>query len=114
MPNIGDGRPVRFCPLCQQADDHPRHEIAGTVNNVAPHMDCCAAFGCPDGSCPVLTRDKGRKVGAAFLAQIRDNQDETQRLLEERPAEVRHFTVADVDTNVHGGFVGTVQAGGAQ
>ncbi len=114
MPNIGDGRPLKYCPLCYQRDDHPKHEIAGTVNSVAPHMDCCAAFGCPDGSCPILTRDKGRKTGAAFLDLIDGQQRESQRLLEERPADVRHFTIQDVDTNVHGGFVGTVQAGGAQ
>lgn len=44
--------PIRFCVACKQADDHPRHEIAGTngadsMTDGPMHMDCCAeARGC--------------------------------------------------------------------
>ena len=47
---------IRFCPLCQQADDAPRHAIYGDDPSVARHMDCCREAGCPDGSCPVVTK----------------------------------------------------------
>lgn len=95
---------MRFCPVCSQVDDHPRHQIAGTVDNVAPHMDCCAQVGCPDGSCDVLVRNKGRKTGSSFRALVSDESDETQRLLAERPAHVARFTLDDIDTTVHGGL----------
>lgn len=40
-------RPIRFCDVCKQADDHPRHVIAN--RDGAPqirHPDCCASMGC--------------------------------------------------------------------
>ncbi len=99
----------RFCPVCEQMDDHPRHQIVGTVNKIAPHMDCCASVGCPDGSCDIVIRDKGRKTGSSFQTLVADQIDETNKLLAQRPAEVAHFTLDDVDQNVHGGLA----AGGA-
>lgn len=94
----------RFCPVCSRVDDLPRHQIAGTVDNVAPHLDCCASVGCPDGSCPIVTRNKGRKTGDSFRALIAEENDETQKLLAKRPPEVAQFTLDDVDQNVHGGL----------
>lgn len=35
-------RPQRFCDVCKQTDDHPRHTLGTQVR----HMDCCAAEGC--------------------------------------------------------------------
>lgn len=99
----------RFCPVCNAIDDHPRHQIVGTIDKVAPHLDCCASVGCPDGSCDVLVRNKGRKTGDSFRALLADEAEENERLLEERPADVAHFTLDDIDQNVHGGLV----AGGA-
>ena len=35
--NIGQGRPLRGCPLCGGVDDHPRHVIGkGVLDNTAP------------------------------------------------------------------------------
>jgi hypothetical protein len=67
---IGGNRPIRFCPLCKQADDHPRHVRGDEDENLARHMDCCAAAGCPDGTCVVITADSGGVTGAAFLDHI--------------------------------------------
>jgi hypothetical protein len=103
--------PDRYCPVCSQVDDHPRHQIAGTVDNIAPHMDCCASVGCPDGSCDVVTRNKGKKTGDAFRKLISDEHGETRKLLAKQ---ARQFTVGQVDQNVHGGFVaGPVELRGA-
>ena len=35
-------RPLRFCDVCGQEDDHPRHVSATAVR----HLDCCAETGC--------------------------------------------------------------------
>lgn len=38
---------MRTCGRCGQTDDHPRHVFAlGGAEEVARHMDCCAAVGC--------------------------------------------------------------------
>ena len=75
-------RPVRACDVCGQVDDHPRHVIGVAEGGVPSddvidkiikagasgaairqvmdpattirHMDCCAAAGCPDGSCNAI------------------------------------------------------------
>ena len=68
---IGGGRPIRFCPTCQQADDHPRHVIEdGGHPAVAKHMDCCRTDGCPDGTCDVVTAGAEGLRGADLLAHI--------------------------------------------
>ena len=36
MANIGSGRVLRVCDLCGGVDDHPRHVIAGTVDEAFP------------------------------------------------------------------------------
>jgi hypothetical protein len=103
--------PDRYCPVCSQVDDHPRHQIAGTVDNVAPHMDCCAQVGCPDGTCDVLVRNKGKKTGDAFRSLIADEHKETRQLLDTK---ARRLMRGDVDPAVHGGFVaGPIELRGA-
>lgn len=87
---------VRFCPLCRQADDHPRHEIATLPPNTAPHMDCCKAAGCPDGSCDIVTEGAEKLRGDKFRAHLVDNGDKHTELLEQRSADVQHFTTADI------------------
>ncbi len=48
-------RAVRVCDGCGQADDLPHHQVARPTENglevESLHMACCAARGCPDGSC---------------------------------------------------------------
>lgn len=102
-----DAAPVRFCPVCKTADDHPRHDIFGTDPQVAPHMDCCASVGCPDGSCTIQVRDKGDKVGDTFREQLTDKAfaKATVALLEKRPEEVATFTHDDIDQKVHGSIM---------
>ncbi len=67
---IGGGRPVRFCPLCQQADDHPRHVLTSDPEGVARHLDCCRDAGCPDGSCVEILGDAKPGVGVKMLDHI--------------------------------------------
>lgn len=100
-------QPVRFCPVCKQADDHPRHDFWGTDPNVAPHMDCCAARTCPDGSCDIVIRDKGNLSGDAFREQITSEAfaAETQELLDQRDPATASFTYDDLDPAVHGAVV---------
>lgn len=71
---IGGGRPIRFCPICRQADDHPRHVVFDDKGaDVARHMDCCAEAGCPDGTCVALRAGvPAEVVGAEFLAHIQE------------------------------------------
>lgn len=41
-------RPVRYCDVCKQYDDHPRHTSGNPLTDDwhIRHMDCCAAEGC--------------------------------------------------------------------
>lgn len=120
----GPAAPIRFCPVCKVADDHPRHDIFGTDPNVAPHMDCCAKSGCPDGSCDVIVwiaasaddpkgpagphgdTPKGDNLRAFIVSK------ETQKvifpLLDERDDATKHFTHADLDQSVHGSVTQSV------
>lgn len=104
MTQPAPAAPVRFCTVCKQADDHPRHDIWGTDPNVAPHMDCCSSVGCPDGTCDVVVRSKGEKVGDAFRAQITGEAfaAKTAELLERRDSATRSFTLAGLNQGVHG------------
>lgn len=45
-------RVERFCDACGQVDDHP-HAIHCMPDGVIRdrHIDCCAAAGCPEGTC---------------------------------------------------------------
>ena len=64
-------RPVRFCDICGQEDDHPRHVIAqenGTVS--MRHMDCCREAGCPDGSCQEVTAGAESLQGDELVAHL--------------------------------------------
>jgi hypothetical protein len=104
MANIGNGRVLRVCDLCGGVDDHPRHVIAGTVEDAferpgddivnlvldnAPaddrarllreltdtsssdrHLDCCAAEGCPTGTCGQLAAGASGKTGKAMLNHL--------------------------------------------
>lgn len=64
-------RPIRFCPLCKIADDHPRHAVDdGGDPNVSPHMDCCRDAGCPDGTCDILTKGAEGLAGKDFLDHL--------------------------------------------
>ncbi len=67
---IGGGRPVRFCPLCRQSDDHPRHTRTTEPDDVARHLDCCRAAGCPDGTCNEFLGDAKPGVGVKMLDYI--------------------------------------------
>lgn len=99
--------PIRFCPVCKTADDHPRHDIFGTDPNVVPHMDCCATVGCPDGSCNIAIREKGTKKGNSFRAQLTDKAfaKATKDLLDKRDDATRNFTHDDLDRSVHGAII---------
>lgn len=91
---MSDSLPVRFCPVCRQADDHPRHVIWGQDPNVARHMDCCREAGCPDGSCDaVLSSVTGEPKGEELREEINRHKVAIQRRLEERDEETRHFTL---------------------
>lgn len=72
---IGQGRPVRWCIACGQADDHPRHAVQlddGSGGFVDWHFDCHAMVtGCPTCSLTVETRPDGA-TGADFLAHVLD------------------------------------------
>lgn len=99
--------PVRFCPVCKTADDHPRHDIANTDPLVAPHMDCCAEKGCPDGTCNIQVRAKGDKTGDEFRKQLTSSAfaEKSLKLLEERDHATAFFTHDDIDPAVHGAIV---------
>ena len=37
---------------------------------VVKHMDCCAADGCPDGSCTTIVQESGGKKGSALTTYL--------------------------------------------
>lgn len=86
MANIGGGRQIKFCPVCREADDHPRHVIYTGVGGVTaePHMDCCTSVGCPDKSCEVITTHARGLRGADLHDHILANGEELNRLIKER------------------------------
>lgn len=104
-------RPIRFCSICRQADDHPRHDIWGTDPNVAPHMDCCASRGCPDGSCDVIVGRASEVRGEELRSLITDDSfaEETNALLDERDDTTRNFRLGDLDQSVHGSVQGATE-----
>jgi hypothetical protein len=70
--NIGDGRPIRLCDVCGGMDDHPRHMVASPdgADEQIRHLDCCAAAGCPDGTCDALLENYTGSSGADLLAHL--------------------------------------------
>ena len=61
LPN---GRTLRECDQCHAVDDKGHHQVAvpgaGGLVVVSRHFECCAANGCPDGSCAeILSRSPG-------------------------------------------------------
>jgi len=96
----------RFCPVCAQVDDHPRHDFWLTDPRVAPHMDCCASQVCPDGSCTILVAElKGSKTGDEFRKAIVGMSTAVQKKLNDRDADTKHFTLADLRPEVHGAII---------
>lgn len=98
MANIGEGRTVTFCPVCRQADDHPKHAIALEDNSVSRHMDCCRDSGCPTGACDVLLGSAKPGAGRKMLDHIvnahakRDVAAELEDHKDKNPG-LRQFTV---------------------
>lgn len=66
-----DERPVRGCDICGIEDTDPRHvhglDDGGTQTR---HMDCCAATGCPDGTCDHIVADSGDLHGDELVAYL--------------------------------------------
>jgi len=70
--NIGGDRPIRPCDLCGLEDDHPRHMVAtpdGEGEQIR-HLDCCAAAGCPSGTCADQVAGTEGLSGVDLLAHI--------------------------------------------
>lgn len=100
-------RPIRFCPVCRKADDHPRHDFHLTDPAVAPHMACCRDSGCPDGSCDVLLKGADSLSGQALVAHLTDpkKQDSFAKALDARDDVTRTFTLEDLNPSIHGAVV---------
>jgi hypothetical protein len=54
-------RALRECDECHQVDDLGHHQVAvpggdGSIVVTGRHFACCAAAGCPDGTCDVILR----------------------------------------------------------
>lgn len=96
----------RFCPVCKQVDDHPRHDFWLTDPAVAPHLDCCADKGCPDGSCPIIVEtSKGKRRGGEFGEQIGKDAEKIQAALDKRDEATKHFTLGDLRPEIHGAVI---------
>lgn len=55
------GRALRECDECHGIDDLGHHQVAvpgedGGMVVTSRHFGCCAASGCPDGTCDVILR----------------------------------------------------------
>ena len=64
-------RVERGCESCGQFDDHPRHghtDAAGVEH--LKHLDCCAADGCPTGTCGPQLKGSGGAKGLALVDHI--------------------------------------------
>lgn len=90
---------TRFCPICRQADDAPRHVIYGDDPDVARHMDCCRDAGCPDGSCPIVTAGAEDLRDDELRAYIAENAEQIAVALDERDEDTRHFTTDAATAN---------------
>lgn len=63
--------PIRPCHGCGSYDDHPRH-IHAQPNGVDQlmHLDCCAAAGCPDGTCAKQIKGANGATGDKLRAHL--------------------------------------------
>lgn len=53
-------RAQRECDECHETDDLGHHQVVvpgddGGLMMISRHFACCAALGCPDGSCATMT-----------------------------------------------------------
>jgi hypothetical protein len=52
---------LRSCDVCHAADELPRHIQAVVTGDPSQefvrHFACCAAVGCPDGSCNAIVAE---------------------------------------------------------
>ncbi len=68
-------RVQRGCSECPGVDDAPRHVRTEVGPDGQPvdryrHMDCCAARGCPDGTCDQILKDSGHAKGASLVSYL--------------------------------------------
>jgi hypothetical protein len=67
-------RVMQDCDECGQADDHPRHVHQdvkdGQLAVQVRHLDCCAAAGCPDGTCGEILARAGNQRGASLVSAL--------------------------------------------
>lgn len=91
------GNPVRFCPVCEKADDHPRHDPGFGDPRVVPHMDCCRERGCPDGSCPIVTEGAEDLRGDKLRAHLTNPKTvkAVRKKLDERDEATRNYEATD-------------------
>lgn len=65
-------RPVRYCDVCKQYDDHPRHVVY--VNSTVPqhihHSDCGAELGCEE--CSEREVAFGRRRGQELIDHLNE------------------------------------------
>lgn len=51
-------RAMRECDECHEVDDLGHHQVVvqddGGLRMISRHIACCAALGCPDGTCPSI------------------------------------------------------------
>ena len=66
-------RPVRFCDVCEQYDDHPRH-VSGNVERggTIRHMDCCASVGCE--TCTATEQANGGRRGQDLIDHLEETR----------------------------------------
>lgn len=63
--------PIRPCHACGAYDDHPRHVHAGGPSgDQLMHLDCCAAAGCPGGTCPPQIKGANGATGDKLRAHL--------------------------------------------
>lgn len=63
----------RTCTSCGVTDDGPRHLMWDPAKDPAwteKHMECCAAEGCPDGSCDKALAAAGGATGDELRRSI--------------------------------------------
>lgn len=96
--------PIRFCPLCKQADSDPRHVISGDDASVAKHMDCCREAGCPDGSCAIVTAGAEDLRGDSLRSHLVSpkNQAKISKAMASRDAESVNFATGTSPVELKG------------
>lgn len=61
-------RPQRFCDVCKQVDDHPRHVNPPNAPGSTRHLDCCAEAGCE--VCQATEEEYGRRRGQELIDHL--------------------------------------------